>query len=485
MTDALIFRSARDLIDGLRRRDFSARELLAEHLAQIERINPAINAVVSMDIEGAELAAAEADRRCAAGEPLGPLHGLPISYKDTHATAGMTTTYGSSLHATNVPDRDDEIVHRIQAAGAIRIGKTNVPEFAAGSHSFNSVFGTTRNPWAVARSAGGSSGGAAAALAAGLQPIADGTDMGGSLRNPASFCNVVGLRPTPGRVPEPGAAIGFSPLGVGGPMARSVDDLALLLSVIAGPHPDDPLSLSDDPAALQHVTTADLRRMRVAWAPTLGDRVRVEQQVLTVLEPAVQLFESLGADVEPACPDLTGADETFRTLRASQFDLLWGDLLAAHPDAFKPDLAWNIRQGQGRGESPLSSRSMWLCSGAINPGTRVRSPASIAARSASSAACSAQRDAPCSVTISSNSLSSSRRAIGGAGGRASRCVHALALMVGVGSMLAFAVRSMMRPYQAGEGVMRSGPVEGYAGRGWSLLRTWRPRPATPFRCAPE
>jgi len=347
MTDALIFRSARDLTDGLRRGDFSARELLAEHLAQIERINPAINAVVSMDIEGAELAAEEADRRCAAGEPLGPLHGLPISYKDTHATAGMTTTYGSSLHATNVPDRDDEIVHRIQAAGAIRIGKTNVPEFAAGSHSFNSVFGTTRNPWAVGRSAGGSSGGAAAALAAGLQPIADGTDMGGSLRNPASFCNVVGLRPTPGRVPEPGAAIGFSPLGVGGPMARSVDDLALLLSVIAGPHPDDPLSLSDDPAALQHVTTADLRRMRVAWAPTLGDRVRVEQQVLTVLEPAVQLFESLGADVEPACPDLTGADEAFRTLRASQFDLLWGDLLAAHPDAFKPDLAWNIRQGQG------------------------------------------------------------------------------------------------------------------------------------------
>jgi amidase len=130
-------------------------------------------------------------------------------------------------------------------------------------------------------------------------------------------------------------------------MARSVDDLALLLSVIAGPHPDDPLSLSDDPAALQHVTPADVRGLRVAWAPTLGDRVRVEQQVLTVLEPAVQLFESLGADVEPACPDLTGADETFRTLRASQFDLLWGDLLAAHPDAFKPDLAWNIRQGQG------------------------------------------------------------------------------------------------------------------------------------------
>ena len=347
MTDPLIFRSARELTEGLRRRDFSARELLAAHLTQIERVNPALNAVVSIDIEGAERAAAEADRRCAGGEPLGPLHGLPISFKDTHATAGMTTTYGSPLHATYVPDRNDEIVHRIQAAGAIRVGKTNVPEFAAGSHSFNSVFGTTRNPWDIGRSAGGSSGGAAAALAAGFQPIADGTDMGGSLRNPASFCNVVGLRPTPGRVPEPAAAIGFSPLGVGGPMARSVDDLALLLSVVAGPHPDDPLSLSDDPAALQHVTPADMRGLRVAWAPTLGDRVRVERQVLAVLEPAVRVFESLGADIEPACPDLDGADETFRTLRAAQFDLLWGDLLTANPDAFKPDLAWNIRQGQG------------------------------------------------------------------------------------------------------------------------------------------
>jgi amidase len=182
--DSLICRSAVDLAEALRRRDVSAREVLAAHVEQIDRYNPAINAVVSLDIEGAERAAAEADRRCAAGEPLGPLHGLPISFKDTHATAGLRTTFGSPLHANWIPQHDDEIVRRIQAAGSVRVGKTNVPEFAAGSHSFNTVFGTTRNPYALDRSAGGSSGGAAAALATGLQPIADGSDMGGSLRIP-------------------------------------------------------------------------------------------------------------------------------------------------------------------------------------------------------------------------------------------------------------------------------------------------------------
>lgn len=347
MTASLALLSARDLAAGMRAREFSAREVLADHLARVDELNPTVNAIVSLDVEGARAAAAEADRRCAAGEPLGPLHGLPVAYKDTHATAGMRTTYGSPLHAQTVPDHDEEIVARIQRAGAIRVGKTNVPEFAAGSHTFNSVFGTTRNPWDTSRSAGGSSGGAAAALAARMLPIADGTDMGGSLRNPASFCNIVGLRPTPGRVPEPGAGIGFSPLAVGGPMARSVDDLALLLSVVAGPHPDDPLSLSDDPAGLADVVPAELRGLRVAWAPTLGDRVPVERRVLDVLEPAVRVFTEQGADVEDTCPDLDGAESAFRTLRAAQFDLQWTDLLAAHPEAFKADLAWNIRQGQG------------------------------------------------------------------------------------------------------------------------------------------
>ncbi|MGH3640811.1 MAG: amidase [Mycobacterium sp.] len=348
MDDSLIFRSAVDLAEALRRRDVSAREVLVAHVEQINRYNPAINAVVSLDIEGAEKAAAEADRRCAAGEPLGPLHGLPISFKDTHATAGLRTTFGSPLHANWVPEHDDEIVRRIQAAGAVRVGKTNVPEFAAGSHSFNTVFGTTRNPYALDRSAGGSSGGAAAALATGLQPIADGSDMGGSLRNPASFCNVVGLRPTPGRVPDPAAAWAYPNLATGGPIARTVGDVALLLSVIAGAHRDDPMSLSDDPASLAAVNPADLRGLRVAWTPTLGDRVPVDADVLAPLETAAGVFAAAGAHVEPACPDLDGADAVFRTLRAVEFDTMWGEELDATPEAFKADLAWNIREGRNR-----------------------------------------------------------------------------------------------------------------------------------------
>jgi amidase len=341
----LVYRSARQLHEGLRRKDFSARELLAEHLGQIERRNPAVNAIVTLDVEGAQKAAADADQRCATGGPLGPLHGLPIAFKDTHDTAGLRTTYGSPLFADHVPDTDSEIVRRVLAAGAIRIGKTNVPEFATGSHTFNRVFGLTRNPYALDRSAGGSSGGAAAALATGMQPVADGGDMGGSLRNPASFCNVVGLRPTPGLIASPEAMFGYLPLSVDGPMARTVDDVAMLLHVMAGPHRDDPLSFTADPAVPGDARPTDLAGLRVAWAPTLGGRVVVERGVLDVLDAAVRVFERLGATVEPACPDLDGADAVFRTLRAADLDAAMGDTLIAHPAAFKPDLAWNIRQG--------------------------------------------------------------------------------------------------------------------------------------------
>lgn len=350
MVDDLTEATARELVAGQQRGTFSAREVLAAHLERIDRDNPVVNAIVTLDREGAEQAAAAADevavRRRAAGVPLAPLHGVPISFKDTHATAGLRTTYGSPLHADDVPTVDDEVVRRTQAAGAVRVGKTNVPEFAAGSHTFNEVFGATHNPYAIGRTAGGSSGGAAAALAARFQPIADGSDMGGSLRNPAAMCNVVGLRPTPGLVPEPTTGVVFSPLAVSGPMGRTVDDASLLLSVLAGPHRDDPLSHHGDRPGAEPVTIADLRGLRVAWAPTLGGRIPVERQVLDVLEPAVKVFAELGAHVEDACLDLDGSDDAFRTLRAAEFDLLWGDRLTEQPDAFKADLVWNIRQGQ-------------------------------------------------------------------------------------------------------------------------------------------
>jgi amidase len=214
--DELCLLSASELAVLLRTRQVSAREVMDAHLARIDRLNPAINAIVTLDAEGARAAADAADAALMAGEEVGPLHGLPVAHKDTHVTGGMLTTWGSPLHTSTIPAHDELVVARLKAAGAIRVGKTNVPEFAAGSHTFNPVFGATHNPYRLGLSAGGSSGGAAAALAAGLVPVAEGGDMGGSLRNPAAFCNVVGLRPTPGRVPTWPAAMGWTQMQVQG-----------------------------------------------------------------------------------------------------------------------------------------------------------------------------------------------------------------------------------------------------------------------------
>ena len=217
-----------------------------------------MNAVVSLDEERARAGAAEADERLARGEAVGPLHGLPHAFKDTHEVAGWRTTFGSPLREQYVPKRDDLVAERIRAAGVVTIGKTNVPEWAAGSHTFNPIFGTTRNPYDLSRSAGGSSGGAAAALASGMVPLADGSDMGGSLRNPASFNNVVGLRPSVGRVPNWPTTNGWELTSVGGPMARNVEDLALLLSVLAGPTRRAPLSLETPGSAFAPPLHGDL-----------------------------------------------------------------------------------------------------------------------------------------------------------------------------------------------------------------------------------
>ena len=226
-SETLCWLPATELAALVRSRQVSARELLDAHLARIEEVNGPLNAIITLDPDGARAAADAADAALAAGEDVGPLHGLPVAHKDTHATGGMRTTWGSPLHAGNVPAHDELVVARLKAAGAIRVGKTNVPEFAAGSHTFNPLFGATHNPYRHGLSAGGSSGGAAAALAAGLVPLAEGSDMGGSLRNPAAFCNVVGLRPTPGRVPTWPAPMGWSTLSVQGPMGRTVADVAL------------------------------------------------------------------------------------------------------------------------------------------------------------------------------------------------------------------------------------------------------------------
>jgi len=345
VTDDLCLRPATELSALLRSREISARELLDAHLERIDRLNPTVNAVVTLDADGARVAADAADAALAAGDPVGPLHGLPVAHKDTHATGGMRTTWGSPLHADTVPLRDELVVARLAAAGAIRVGKTNVPEFAAGSHTYNTLFGATHNPYRHGLSAGGSSGGAAAALAAGFVPLAEGSDMGGSLRNPAAFCNVVGLRPTPGRVPTWPAPMAWSQLSVQGPMGRTVADVALQLSALAGPDARVPIALDEPGAGFAAPLPERLDGLRIAWAPDLGGQVTVDSAVTGVLAPSMAVFESLGASVEEACPDLSGADEVFGTLRAWLFESSFGNISRRSPEKVKESIRWNAEMG--------------------------------------------------------------------------------------------------------------------------------------------
>jgi len=346
MSSDIVFRSAIELSAALRSRELSAREVTEAHLEQIERVNPAVNAVVTLVAERALDEADAADARIASGAEVGALHGLPILHKDTHATAGVRTTHGSLVFADNVPDHDELIVARERGAGAISLGKTNTPEFAAGSHTFNQVFGATHNPFDLSRSPGGSSGGAAAALACGLAPLADGSDMGGSLRNPASFCNVVGLRPSPGRVPTWPAVSAWSTLSVQGPMARTVADVALLLSVIAGPTDLSPIALDDPGSTFAGSLDRDLAGLRIAWSPDLGGSVAVDAEVRGIVAAQASVFESLGCVVEQACIDFDGADEVFRTLRGIQFEANLGGLRDTSPDLLKDSIIWNVDEGR-------------------------------------------------------------------------------------------------------------------------------------------
>ncbi|MEO6881921.1 MAG: amidase family protein, partial [Mycobacteriaceae bacterium] len=345
-TDDLCFTPATELAAMVRRREVSARELLEAHLQRIDATNPGVNAIVTLDAEGARAQARAADEATARGEATGPLHGLPVAHKDTHLTGGMRTTWGSPLHADFIPTEDELVVARLRAAGAIRVGKTNVPEFAAGSHTFNTVFGTTRNPYRLDVSAGGSSGGAAAALASGMIALAEGSDMGGSLRNPAAFCNVVGLRPTPGRVPSHPTQLGWATLSVQGPMARTVGDVALALSVLAGPDPRVPISLGEPGEAFAAPLPLGLNGLRVAWAPDLGGRVPVDPAVREALGTVPAVFTDLGARVEDACPDLDDADEVFEVLRAWMFVASLGEVVSRHPDQVKATIRGNVARGR-------------------------------------------------------------------------------------------------------------------------------------------
>lgn len=353
MSDDLCYLSARDLAQAMRRRDVAAREVVEAHLNQIDRWNPRVNAITTLVAERALEEARAADERLAAGAETGPLHGLPIAHKDTHATAGIRTTSGSPVLRDRVPDRDELIVERLRAAGAITLGKTNVPEFSAGAHTFNPLFGPTRNPYDQARTAGGSSGGAAAALACGMHPLADGSDMGGSLRFPAGFCNVVGLRPSPGRVPHR-SANGWDSLTVHGPMARSVSDVALMMSVIAGPDRRSPIAVEESAARFGPPLEADLRGLRVAWSADFGGALPMEPEAADMVARQAEVFARLGCHVEEKCPDFSGAQEAFEVVRAWQLDLSLGRLVDQHRGLIKDSLVRNVEAGRDLSARQLS-----------------------------------------------------------------------------------------------------------------------------------
>jgi amidase len=341
----LCYESGRELARLVRDRAISARELMAAYLARIERINPRINAVVAkLDDDRCLALAEEADQRLARGEPLGALHGLPIAFKELEQAAGFPWTRGSTIFRDAVATEDSVLVERLRAAGAIPIGKTNIPEFGMGSHSYNRVYGTTLNPYDPTKSAGGSSGGAGAALAAGLLPIADGSDLGGSLRNPANFNNIVALRPTVGLIPMAPGLMPFLGFGVKGPMGRSVADVGWLLSVMAGPDARDPACYPSSPATFAGPLERNLAGVRVAWSPDLGG-LPLDRRVRGVLESQRHTFEELGCIVEEASPDLSGADEVFLTTRAWRVWTMLGPFLAQHRDEMKPEAIGEIERG--------------------------------------------------------------------------------------------------------------------------------------------
>ena len=345
MTNDICRLSAVELARRIRAKDLSAREVVAAHLAQIERVNPGVNAIVTLVAEQAMARARVADEDLAHEREVGPLHGLPIAHKDLQPTKGIRTTFGSPIYKDFVPAEDSLTVERLRLAGAIVVGKTNTPEFGAGSQTFNPVFGSTVNPYDHGKTCGGSSGGAAVALATHMLPIADGTDMGGSLRNPASFCSIVGLRPSPGRVPTWPAATAWSTLSVDGPMARSVADAALMLSAIAGPDPRSPISIDEDGRRFAAPLDRDFKGVRIAWWKNLGG-VPVDRRVRDAVNAQRGVFESLGCIVDDAEPDFTDFDAVFKTVRALAFVTGVAPRVAGRRDQVKETILWEIDRGE-------------------------------------------------------------------------------------------------------------------------------------------
>lgn len=339
--------AARALIGA---KKLSARELLESCIRRIDAVDPAVNAMVARDDERARKAAEAADEATARGEALGALHGLPLGVKDLETVAGLRTTYGSPLFADFVPTEDQLIVAKTRAAGAIVVGKTNTPEWGAGANTRNAVYGATGNPFDPSKCAAGSSGGSGVALATGMVPIATGSDTGGSLRNPAAYNGIVGFRPSPGLVPSDKRPLGWNPLSVLGPMARTVPDLCLLLSTMVGDDAVDPLSttihgksvrLAEDFARPGHV---DLASLKVALTPDFGF-APTEKHIREVFAEKTGLFSHLFAAADQATPDCSGTDETFEVLRAVSFLAGMYERVRDTPEKVGPNVRANVEEG--------------------------------------------------------------------------------------------------------------------------------------------
>ncbi len=339
------FMPATEMIAAIKKKTLSPREIVEALLARVEKINPKVNAYCTVVPEMALEAAKKAEAEIRQGGKLGPLHGIPVSIKDLTLTAGIRTTFGSKIFEHHVPTEDALIVQRLKAAGAIVIGKTNTPEFGAGANTYNAVFGATRNPWKLSHTCGGSSGGAAVALACGLGPLATGSDLGGSLRIPASFCGVVGFRTSAGRVPIYPSFMGWDTLAVEGPMARTVGDTALMLSVIAGADDRSPISLPGDGreflAAVEH---PNIRGFKVAWSADLKVSP-VDREIEAVASAAAKRFTELGCTVEQAEPDFSRVREIIHVTRALRMVTLHAEKLEKWRDQMNSNLVWNIEKG--------------------------------------------------------------------------------------------------------------------------------------------
>jgi amidase len=344
--DALVRLTAREAVDLLRRREVSPLDLIDAALARIEATDGQLNALPTLCAERARDHArkiTEGDR--AVSEPPPWLGGLPLVVKDLNDVAGVRTTYGSPLFAEHVPGHSDIMVETLESNGGIVIAKSNTPEFGHGANTFNEVFGETRNPWNTAMTCGGSSGGSAVAVAAGQAWLATGSDLGCSLRTPAAFCSIVGLRPSPGRVARAPSRLPFDTLWVQGPMARTVGDVALMLDAMAGDHPLDPISLARPSHPFLAAVENPKPPKRMAWTPDLGGITPVDREVAEVAAAAAARFADLGASVEEACPDLSDAREIFHVLRANQFVGDLAPIIEDNRDKVRPEVVWNLEQG--------------------------------------------------------------------------------------------------------------------------------------------